>query len=36
MINSRKLKERLNTAETSIKDNIGNMRVIAKDAERAG
>jgi hypothetical protein len=34
MINSRKLKERLNNAETSIKANIGNMRVIAKDAER--
>jgi soluble cytochrome b562 len=34
MINSHKLKAKLNDAETVIKDNIGNMRVIAKDAER--
>jgi hypothetical protein len=34
MINSRKLKERLNEAKTDIDKNIGNMRVVAKDAER--
>jgi soluble cytochrome b562 len=34
MINSRELKVKLNSTETVIKDNIGNMRVIAKDAKR--
>ena len=34
MINSRKLKNTLNEANNEIKENINNMRVIAKDAER--
>jgi hypothetical protein len=34
VINSRKLKNTLNEANNEIKENIGNMRVIAKDAER--
>jgi hypothetical protein len=34
MINSRKLKDTLNEANIEIKENINNMRIIAKDAER--
>jgi len=34
MINSRKLKEKLSEAKTDINQNVGNLRVVAKDAER--